>query len=473
MDLASRSRSRWTARSPSRRARVRRVCTSSRSRPGARRIRSSDRRTSTFSGSMARALAKASSARRGSSSLSRRQPARRTHRSVRVAPGRSCAASSAPSRASAASAQAPPLAVASRSSSCSASSSEGSSATAASTARCARALSPTRSSRTRASSRRACVRSRVPVARAHAALVELGQILAQAERPEHLLQRVEGVVEERVVLEQLLHRRAARRVIGHALQGLPQRRQPLRLLLELVDLQARQAVQEVGLHGRPASSTAMRLSSTSASARGVPQTREQAVEGAEDGSDRRPCAPPPRRRRGPRAPGRPAFPRWSCPGGRRDRPPRWRRRAPPRAPAARRRSASTPRRRSAPRGARRPRAARRLAAPRPGRAGGPTGRDRRRPARSRPPRPGPARSWPDRPARTAHRRRSSRIAASSSCLPAARSTGSSASAASPTKLVVRLADARGWRRRLPRRSRRRALHRYASRAACGSCSSTA
>jgi hypothetical protein len=44
-----------------------------------------------------------------------------------------------------------------------------------------------------------------PVARprgaAHAALVELGQVLAQAECAEHLLQRVEGVVEEGVVLE--------------------------------------------------------------------------------------------------------------------------------------------------------------------------------------------------------------------------------------------------------------------------------
>ena len=60
-----------------------------------------------------------------------------------------------------------------------------------------------------------------------ASLVEPRELLVRAQRAKHELQRVERVVEERVVVEQLLERLPARHVLGHALERLTQRREPL------------------------------------------------------------------------------------------------------------------------------------------------------------------------------------------------------------------------------------------------------
>src|SRR5438477_189480 len=61
-----------------------------------------------------------------------------------------------------------------------------------------------------------------PIARGlgagHAPLVELGQLFVLAQGAVHALERVERVVEERVLAEELFERLAARRVVRHLLQ---------------------------------------------------------------------------------------------------------------------------------------------------------------------------------------------------------------------------------------------------------------
>src|ERR1019366_3991984 len=88
----------------------------------------------------------------------------------------------------------------------------------------------------------------------HAALVEVRELLGATEHPVDELERLERILEQRAVVEQPLERHAARRVIGHPLERLPQGGEPLGALAELVDLERRQAVPPIGLPagGRPA-----------------------------------------------------------------------------------------------------------------------------------------------------------------------------------------------------------------------------
>ncbi len=80
----------------------------------------------------------------------------------------------------------------------------------------------------------------------HAPLVEARQVFAQSQSPQDELEGVESVVEERIVLQQLLERLPARAMVGLRLQGLPERGEALRALLELPDLEACQTMQQVG-----------------------------------------------------------------------------------------------------------------------------------------------------------------------------------------------------------------------------------
>ena len=97
-----------------------------------------------------------------------------------------------------------------------------------------------------------------------AALVELRELLGPAERAVHELERFERVLEERAVVEEPFEDLPARGVIRHALERLAQRRESLRALSELADLQRGEPVQQ-DPPGRSASaSTAILRSSTSA-----------------------------------------------------------------------------------------------------------------------------------------------------------------------------------------------------------------
>ena len=198
---------------------------------------------------MARALAYESSAFPGSASLSRRHSASFTQSSVRVAAGSSSPAfSSAPSRASAALAH-PEFAAARRAS-------LGESvffrrvlghrgldgllcpppiahAFLEHTGKVeARARAVARGRRTR-----------------HPPLVELREILALAERAVHELEGLERVVEERLLAQQGLEALAARRVVGHALERLPQGGEALGLLA-VAKLEHPEPVEQIGLHLR-------------------------------------------------------------------------------------------------------------------------------------------------------------------------------------------------------------------------------
>src|ERR1019366_231176 len=83
-----------------------------------------------------------------------------------------------------------------------------------------------------------------------ATFVECRELLGATEHAMNELEGFEGVLEERAVVEETLERLAARGVIGDPLERLPQGRQPLCALPELVNLQHRETVQEVRLHPR-------------------------------------------------------------------------------------------------------------------------------------------------------------------------------------------------------------------------------
>ena len=83
-----------------------------------------------------------------------------------------------------------------------------------------------------------------------AALVEAGELFAAVRRAIDAFERVERVVEERAVGEQLLDRLAGRLVLRHALERDPKRGQALRLVAERVDLERRETMMQIGLHLR-------------------------------------------------------------------------------------------------------------------------------------------------------------------------------------------------------------------------------
>ncbi len=98
----------------------------------------------------------------------------------------------------------------------------------------------------------------------------------------HELERFERVLEERAVVEEPLEDLPACDVVGHALERLPQRRESLRPLAELADLQRSEPVKQVRL------GTGVRLDGDPplehvGQALRVVQTRQQSIERAEHG----------------------------------------------------------------------------------------------------------------------------------------------------------------------------------------------
>ncbi len=114
----------------------------------------------------------------------------------------------------------------------------------------------------------------------HSALVELREVLAAAERAVDELERLEGFVEERVVVEQRFETPPAGCVIGHALKSLPKSREPSRLLAKLPQLDCRQSVKELRLHVRVGLDRDATLEDVG-KAPTVTQSLQQAVERAE------------------------------------------------------------------------------------------------------------------------------------------------------------------------------------------------
>ena len=84
----------------------------------------------------------------------------------------------------------------------------------------------------------------------HLPAVERREILAPPELPVHPLERVERLVEERVFRKELLDRFAARPVPRITLERLPESREAARTIGELVNLQARESMQQLRLSAR-------------------------------------------------------------------------------------------------------------------------------------------------------------------------------------------------------------------------------
>src|SRR6185295_4273405 len=78
-------------------------------------------------------------------------------------------------------------------------------------------------------------------------VVERGQALVVVPGPVYAFERLAGLLEQRRVAGQRLERLARQRVIPVSLECLLERRQPLRALLEFVDLELGQAIKDLGL----------------------------------------------------------------------------------------------------------------------------------------------------------------------------------------------------------------------------------